>query len=402
MKKSLLKAVAVFVIISLIACVFASCSKSDNKTVSSTVSETKSDEIKATFIGIKDVNTITRDVVFSDKSEIFQFEIDGAVKEYCVKCSEGDYSIQNRLMMGYEYYIKLDGNTVTDVRIANEKDTKGVVNGYTAGERTVKNFLKTALAPMGKTIYVYGGGWNVEDDGGSFMSRTIGLSPTWEKFYKTTNENYSFENDTYPQNEWNTYYYAGLDCSGYVGWTLYNTIYTETEKEESFVGSSTKMAKRLSTDYKFGTWNHPTETDYKSIINKLHPGDIVSIPGHVYIVLGTCDDTSAVIIHSTVTKSVSGVEGGGVQISAVSAKGDNDTSCKAYKLAKEYAEKYYPDWTAKYPVTLKPVSTYFTFPAEKEESGIFTWNTDESGLIDSENIKNMTAEEVLKLLFESK
>ena len=28
----------------------------------------------------------------------------------------------------------------------------------------------------------------------------------------------------YPYGEWNQYCYAGADCSGYVGWVIYNTL----------------------------------------------------------------------------------------------------------------------------------------------------------------------------------
>ena len=46
-------------------------------------------------------------------------------------------------------------------------------------KRTVKNLLKTAIKPVGKVLYVYGGGWNQEDNGAGRPAKTIGLYPLW-------------------------------------------------------------------------------------------------------------------------------------------------------------------------------------------------------------------------------
>ena len=44
------------------------------------------------------------------------------------------------------------------------------------------------------------------------------------------------------------------------------------------------------------------------------PGDIMSMNNHVWISLGTCDDGSIVIAHSTRSDSYAGYPGGGVQM----------------------------------------------------------------------------------------
>ena len=54
-------------------------------------------------------------------------------------------------------------------------------------KRTVKNLLKTAIKPVGKVLYVYGGGWNQEDNGAGRPAKTIGLYPLWQKFYDLQN-----------------------------------------------------------------------------------------------------------------------------------------------------------------------------------------------------------------------
>ena len=38
---------------------------------------------------------------------------------------------------------------------------------------TLENLLKTALLPIGNTMYIYGGGWNEEDTGAGIEAMTI-------------------------------------------------------------------------------------------------------------------------------------------------------------------------------------------------------------------------------------
>ena len=51
----------------------------------------------------------------------------------------------------------------------------------------------------------------------------------------------------YPHNSWNQYYFAGPDCSGYVGWSVYNVMNTQSGQADQpyYVGSSTTRAKTL-------------------------------------------------------------------------------------------------------------------------------------------------------------
>lgn len=350
--------------------------------------------MKATFIGVKDDVNITREDVLNENNCIYQFEIEGVKKNFCIKKKDDNYYIQNHLVPGVEYLIQVDGNTIMDIDFFYKNDVIGSINDFIPGKRTLKNFLKVLMAPLGKTIYVFGGGWSFQDDKASFIANTIGCFSAWENFYKMVDENYSYKDDTYPKNGWNRYFYAGLDCTGYLGWAIYNTLYAESEKEEGFVYPSSIVARTLADYYNFGTWKKPNTKDYKKIIKMLCPGDIVSINGHVYVVLGVCDDNSMLIIHSTVTESITGIKGGGVQINAISGNGDDDINCEAYHLAQEYMSKYYPEWIKRYPVTVKPVSIYLDFSG-KEELGIFSWG---GILLDLENVKNMTAREVLNII----
>ena len=272
-----------------------------------------------------------------------------------------------------------------------------------AGERTLKNYLKTALEPVGTTLYVYGAGWDWQDDLSSNQSMTIGLSQSWIDFFQQQDANYTYKNSAdpahsyYPHNSWNQYYYAGVDCSAYIGWTVYNVMHTESttnDLSDGYVMSAVKMAKTFA-DKGWGTWTR----DIKSF----KPGDIFSMSGHVWTVLGVCDDGSIVFLHSTPSDSKAGQGGGGVQLSALNPNSDDDKNCEAYKLVTKYMTKYYPEWSERYDAVLRSYDSYAT-PASGSEysktwSGNFSWNLDGTGLTDPDGYADMSAAEILADLF---
>lgn len=354
----------------------------------------------ATYLGVENYGEEKTNK--DNKNDFFyRFDIDG--KEVVLSIDNGtkdddgnyDYPIQNLLKEGYSYNLKLDGDTVISAEEIKEnaEDYTPKVSGV-AGEKTLLNFLKTALEPVGTTLYIYGGGWDWQDVGSSVQARTIGVSPDWVRFFNEHDENFTYKEKDgnkenadpktsyYPYGEYNEYYYAGLDCSGYVGWVLYNTFETEN-MQKGYVMGSTSTAKKLSAR-DFGIWTQD--------ITEFKPGEIMSINGHVWISLGTCKDGSTLIVHSTPSKSRTNQPGGGVQISAIGTS----TKCEAYKLADEYMSKYYPQWYSRYPIYLCDPDVYFTFTGEN--AGKFTWS--EEVLADSENISNMTPKEVLETIFE--
>ena len=331
----------------------------------------------------------------------YRFLVDGEEKVLSVDNGTADddgnydYPIQNTLKEGYTYRLKFDGDTVISAEEIkeNREEYTPVVSG-TPGEKTLLNFLKTAMEPVGTTLYIYGGGWDWQDAGSSTQARTIGVSPDWVRFFNEQDENFTYKETDgdkenadpktsyYPYGEYNEYYYAGLDCSGYVGWVLYNTLETE-DMQKGYVMGSTGTAKKLA-GRGFGEWTQD--------ITEMKPGEIMSINGHVWISLGTCGDGSTLIVHSTPSRSRQNQPGGGVQISAIGTSAD----CEAYKLADGYMSKYYPEWYSRYPVYLCDPNVYFTFTGEN--AGKFTWSTDV--LADSENVRNMTPKEVLEIIFE--
>ena len=274
-----------------------------------------------------------------------------------------------------------------------------VAEDYTApvsgvpGKLTLKNFLATAMEPVGTALYIYGGTWDWQDAASSNQASTIGLSQSWIDFFQSQNADYTYKNEAnpsesyYPHNAWNQYYYAGIDCSAYVAWAAYNIMNTESGNE-GYVMSSTKMAKNFAEEQGWGTWEQKdfTPADFK-------PGDIFSMNGHVWICLGKCDDGSLVILHSTPSDSVNN-QGGGVQINGVGDSKD----CQAVKLAEEYMSKYYPQWWDRYNEVYKNFEDYTSFTGDN--AGKFSWDLNGT-LSDPDGYANMSADEILADLFDT-
>lgn len=193
-----------------------------------------------------------------------------------------------------------------------------------SGLRTLKNYLETALAPVGSTMYIYGGGWNDADDGPGEDAVTIGLSPRWHNFFLGQGADYDFRCH-YDRRD-------GLDCSAYVGWVLYN-VFRRENGGDGFVLSSSEMAKTFAS-HGWGTYRPAgTITDYRA-------GDIMSSSlGHVYIVVGACADGSVILLHASPP---------GVMLSGtVTPKGEKGSN--AISLAEYYMKTYYPEWHEKFP-----------------------------------------------------
>ena len=342
----------------------------------------------------------------------YRFEIDG--KEKVLKIDNGakneqgkyTYPIQNVLKEGYSYQITVKNRKVIGVEeIYTEADSYQPPVMGNPGEKTLKNFFATAMMPVGTTLYIYGGGWDWQDEGAAFQTRTIGLSDDWRRFFYSQDVNYTFKekdgdeskkdaaHSYYPYGGYNEYYYAGLDCSGYVGWTLYNVMNKEDGKD-GYVMSSTKMARTLA-EKGLGKWtqNFMKPVNYKD--SEFLPGDIFSKKGHIWICLGTCEDGSIVILHSTAADSRTGQPGGGPELSAIGESKD----CDAYRLADKYMSKYFSDWYARYPIALKNYEEY-TY-VEGEYVGKFSWNLTgaDSVLSDPDNLRSKRPEEILEILF---
>lgn len=180
-------------------------------------------------------------------------------------------------------------------------------------------------------MYLYGGGWNEADDGAGEEAVTIGVSSRWQEFFQQQNENYYYHQHFCRSD--------GLDCSGYVGWVLYNVMQKENGKA-GYVLPARRMAQTFAANH-WGTYRAAADvTDYKA-------GDIMSSDaGHVYIVIGECADGSVVLLHSSPP---------GVMLSGTYTK-DGKSDSAALSLAKYYLKTYYPAWYEKFPLCARDTS----------------------------------------------
>lgn len=246
------------------------------------------------------------------------------------------------------------------------------LKGIPKKEPTLLSMLKIGIKPMGTTMYVYGGGWNEEDTGSGKETTSIGLSKEWEKYYKKQNTDYDINQSSYQIHE-------GLDCSGYIGWILYNTFH-EKDGEEGYVMKAEDMASIFSQKG-WGTYTPMEE------IKDYQPGDIMSTTcddcAHVYMVVGSCNDGSILLIHSYPQ---------GVQLNGTVDENGNQES-QAAKLAEKYMYQYFPNWTKVYPLKVMD-RKFLTHYAQMR------WDTTEKGIIkDTEKLKEKSAEEVLQIMF---
>lgn len=293
---------------------------------------------------------------------------------------------------------------------------------FTPGKRTLGNFLAAALQPVGQVLYVYGGGWNYEDSGGDEASASIGLADTWRTFFAEQDASYFYQD--YRTEGCNQYHALGLDCSGYVGWAVYNTMCDQNGRPSCVVRAS-DMAYRYA-ERGWGTFcgggkifcgdiscrgrktfcgdiscedkKIPSFCEDKKIYpgnceeRNFQPGDILSMDGHVWICMGACRDGSLVIAHATPSLSRFGCPGGGVQLSAVGA----DDRCEALRLADDYMRTHCPAWYCRYKAVCRDIERY-TVPGGAH-GGRFRWHSDARGLPDPDGLAELEAGEVLRRL----
>ena len=233
----------------------------------------------------------------------------------------------------------------------------------TISPQSMEHLLSCALLPVGSTMYIWGGGWNEEDTGAGPGATIIGTSPQWKEFASLQNKTYNEKNHRYEIEN-------GLDCSGYIGWIIYNVFEQENNKEGYVFKSST-----IALKYSQKGWG-----DYIKNPDTFLVGDIVSMSGHVWLSLGMCDDGSVVLLHS----SPPGVSICGTKLA-------NGSDSEAIKLAKYYMETYFPEWQQKYPN--RSVSHSYT-----KNVTILRWNS--STLFDIESYQSFDAKTTLETLFQ--
>ena len=248
-----------------------------------------------------------------------------------------------------------------------EKQDDPSPNGNT-GNKTIKNYLAGALLPVGKALYVWGGGWN--------DSTRKGLSDTMTSWYNKWSANpssYDYNNyrDLSTSNR-----AKGFDCSGFVGWSAYQVMQTQSGVGYGY----TVVSGEIGSYYKGKGWGSIVNQSYLSQNGwELKPGDIGYNDGHTWIVLGQCSDKSVVIIHSTPQA--------GVQISGTTTP-TGSYSSEAAALAKKYMSLYSGYSIFNYHPS---VGNYI------RNGNYLRWNG--NTLSDPDGYYNMTADQILYDLF---
>ncbi|MCD7854657.1 MAG: hypothetical protein LUG66_03465 [Clostridiales bacterium] len=238
---------------------------------------------------------------------------------------------------------------------------------------TVKNMLITALSPIGKTLYIYGGGWNEADTSAGKEAKTIGTSPLWQSFYSLNTRGYNYKDFDYKKNPGLIHF--GLDCSGYVGWVLYNLFERENGKN-GYVYKSNEIARALAKKG-LGTFTTPRE------IVSYRPGDILSGDKacHTFIALSQCSDKSLILLHSSPPAPMVS--------SSPTPKG---CPSQADVFAEGFMKKAYPKHFSLHPDIKRPVSYLADYNQFRFYPHI---------LKDPDNLCSKTAEEILEELFNS-
>lgn len=252
---------------------------------------------------------------------------------------------------------------------------KDVTGKWEKGFADLAAFLHNVLKPVGSTLYVWGGGWNAADDGSGETALHVGVWPEWKTWFHRHRNGYSYvpgriswENGNREQR------FFGLDCSGYIGWCVYNSM-RQNRNPSGYVVPGVEMAASLA-GYGYGSVAKCTSLD------TFKPGDIVSLKGHCFICLGQCEDGSVLIVHST--------PNGGVQVSGTVSEGRNS---QASGLAVDFMQRYYPEWWESFGCEGRQAVDAFVYL----NGAKFSWNM-EAIMTDEQNLRNRSACEVLKYL----
>ena len=326
-----------------------------------------------------------------------------AVQKYTVKLTAGTKKIQKTILTGEKLQLTVkNGNkklAVNKVSFSSSKKNvvsvskKGILTAKKAGkavitvkykkkkakiavtvltvpsvgtvnEKTIKNYLLEAMMPVGKVLYVWGGGWN--------NSTTKGITTTMKNWYKNQSRSYNYENysDLSATNR-----AKGFDCSGYIGWCAYQVMHSRSGEGSGY----TVTSGDIGSSYESLEWGSLIDQKYLSSNGYvLKPGDIGYNGGHCFIVVGQCRDKSVVILHSQPQA--------GVQLSGTTTP-DGDYKSEAVALAKKYMSRYN---TSKYEYC-RSVGNYI------RQYNYFRWNR--QTLADPDGYMSKYANQILIDLF---
>lgn len=230
---------------------------------------------------------------------------------------------------------------------------------------TVKEFLSAALEPCGSCLYVWSGGWNEEDTAAGIDAMTMGVSPRWKEFFDENDAGYDYTTTRFQIHD-------GLDCTGLLGWSVYQ-VFGDKYSDTGYVFQSGTVIDNYLSLFGGEKTAAADVTDYRA-------GDVMCKDGHVFIVIGQCSDGSLLFVHASPP--------------AVSICGtptpDGNKSSEAIALAKEYMQDYFPHCYEKYDTTSRGTGYLTQYDR---------YRFDENILCDKDGYFGMSAEEILIDLF---
>lgn len=237
--------------------------------------------------------------------------------------------------------------------------------------RTIENFLLGALQPVGNTLYVWGGGWAQP------TATYIGVYPEWKVWYDSQSGSYDFSNYQDLSAETRS---KGLDCSGFVGWSTYQVMETKSGVGSGYVAEASTIAS-VYASRGYGTLRNQTTLSKKDYIGQFKPGDVGSMSGHTFIVLGQCSDGSLGDrpLHTAVRAHQRDADAG------------RGWDSEAITLAQRYMNQYYPSLMKKFNSSCSVGTSYI------RASNMMRWKT--NTLADPDGYKSKTAGQVLEDLF---
>lgn len=252
---------------------------------------------------------------------------------------------------------------------------------------TVKNLLIAAMEPVGRTLFVWSGGWDETDRVAGPGVKCIEPLLQWKAFFESQGPDYrnyekyygpncgddGLPNPHYDLTKFNEQIRAGLDCGGFVGRSIMMCLGKEERKADFRVGACAKECVERG----WGQLKKAEDiTDYK-------PGDIMTIPKeHVWICLGQCKDGSVVLVHASPP---------GVHLCGTTLPGKEDS--EAVRLASRYMAEYFPEWHKKYPQYSRDGIMYL------KESNQMRWDVSGAKFMsDPDGYTQKVPEEILKEL----
>lgn len=278
---------------------------------------------------------------------------------------------------GEETYLDSNGNPCTpeDATVGETEGGWAENFGAVAGKRTVKNFLQHACSAMGRVAYMWGGGQ------GTPPNHVLGFDKLLPK--------YKEYHDADRENKTKCVANAGLDCCGYVKWTVYQTFHTEEGKNDTDGSVASGYTADLQSK---GFGKRIANTNWAKY--DIKPGDIISTGAHIWIGIGKASDGTSLMIHSSQTGDLVHLSGSGGEAANL-AKKYNDI---VNSVSTETMGGTPVDW---YPPGKGQGSGHFRRGSDSYEgktADIFRWNYDSSGLEDPDGITNMSAEEIMELI----